>query len=42
MQAVGMVQDHTLDCFRYHELTEYLHDKQTAAYLLESKRIGFE
>ena len=22
MQAVGMVQDHTLDCFRYHELTK--------------------
>jgi DNA-3-methyladenine glycosylase I len=22
MQAVGMVNDHTVDCFRYHELTE--------------------
>lgn len=26
MQAVGMVNDHTLDCFRYHELKESMTD----------------
>tara|TARA_B100001057_G_scaffold105649_1_gene103228 strand:+ start:667 stop:1248 length:582 start_codon:yes stop_codon:yes gene_type:complete len=24
MQAIGMVNDHTIDCFRYDELTDYL------------------
>ena len=24
MQATGMVNDHTIDCFRYDELTQYL------------------